>query len=232
MLILGIGGVGSWVCEGLARSGVEHLTLVDLDDICISNTNRQLHALSDTYGRPKVEVMSERIRNINANAKVLPVHDFVTAKNLEQIIDGQFDLVIDAIDSLFNKVAVLKHCRAQKIPVITIGGAGGKRDPTQIVTADLSQTSNDGLLRMVRKTLRRKHDFSTTKLFDIPAIYSRERTYLLQDDGTFGQKTAREAGEALSCDTGLGTACFVTGAFGFAACAVAVNMLISAQARP
>jgi len=175
--IAGLGGVGSWAAEALARSGIGALTLIDLDEVCISNTNRQLHALEGTFGRPKIEVMAERLRAINPDCQVETKMQFVTAANVASVIGTRFDAVVDAIDSVKHKAALLAHCRRHKVWVICAGGAGGQTDPTRIQVADLSRTTQDPLLAKVRNLLRREYGFSRNpkRRFDIPAIYSLEQ---------------------------------------------------------
>ncbi|CAK9027230.1 unnamed protein product [Durusdinium trenchii] len=151
--VLGIGGVGSWVVESLARSGIGALTLVDLDEICISNTNRQLHTLMDTVGRPKVDVMAERVRLINPECKVDTVQDFFVQETESQILDRQLDVVVDAIDGVANKCRLIYACRERHIPVVVSGGLGGKADPTQFCEDDITRVHGDGLTRRVRNTL-------------------------------------------------------------------------------
>ena len=141
--VVGIGGVGSWTVEALARSGVGQLTLVDLDEICISNVNRQLHALNADVGRAKVEVMAERVRGINPECDVRPLPEFFTESNAEALLNTRYDFVVDAIDSLANKCRLIALCRDKKIPIVTCGGAGGRQDPTQVRVADLADTSHD-----------------------------------------------------------------------------------------
>ena len=155
VVVVGIGGVGSWVAEALARTGIGRISLIDLDEVCVSNVNRQLHALDGQVGRPKVEVMAERLRAISPECDVRPVMDFVTPSNLAELITDDIDCVVDCIDSVNAKVALIAWCRRRKIPVITTGGAGGQIDPTQITVADLSKTVNDPLAAKARSLLRR-----------------------------------------------------------------------------
>ena len=145
VVVVGIGGVGSWVAEALARSGIGRISLIDMDEVCVSNVNRQLHALDGQVGKPKVEVMAVRLRAISPECEVRAVMDFVTPSNLADLITDDIDCVVDCIDSVNAKVALIAWCRRRKIPVITTGGAGGQIDPTQITVADLSKTVNDPL---------------------------------------------------------------------------------------
>ncbi|MGK0373533.1 MAG: tRNA A37 threonylcarbamoyladenosine dehydratase, partial [Glaciecola sp.] len=157
--IIGIGGVGSWVAEALARSGINKLTLIDLDDVSISNINRQLHALNSTLNQSKIEVMSQRIADINPDCHTHLIEDFVTPENVSEYLCHGFDVVIDAADSVKAKAAIIAYCKRHKTKVICIGGAGGQWDPLQITKGDLAKTIQDPLLAKVRSQLRRFHDF-------------------------------------------------------------------------
>ncbi|XOZ32246.1 tRNA cyclic N6-threonylcarbamoyladenosine(37) synthase TcdA [Halomonadaceae bacterium KBTZ08] len=217
--IAGLGGVGSWAAEALARSGVGALTLIDMDDICVTNTNRQIHALANTIGRSKVEAMTERLQAINPECRVTPVTQFVTLRNLDQVLPADCDAMVDAIDSVHHKAALLAHCRRHKQWIISAGGAGGQMDPTRIRVADLSRTTQDPLLAKVRNQLRREYGFSRNpkRRFDIPAIFSEEQlTYPTLEGGTTHEKPG-DGPTRLDCGTGFGAASFVTGTFGFVA---------------
>lgn len=173
--VIGIGGVGSWAAEALARSGVGGLTLIDLDHVAESNINRQIHALDATLGQAKVLAMAERIGGINPQARVDTVEEFVTPENVGDLLDG-FDVVIDAIDNVRAKVAIAVHCRARRMPLVMAGGAGGKRDPARIRVGDLALTEQDPLLSKVRARLRREHGYPREpgRKFGIEVIYSDE----------------------------------------------------------
>jgi tRNA A37 threonylcarbamoyladenosine dehydratase len=225
--VIGIGGVGSWTAEALARSGVGALTLVDLDDVCVSNVNRQLHALDGTVGQPKVEVMAERIRRIHPDCDVHTQLRFFTAKTAEDLLQPAYDVVIDAIDSPKNKVEIILGCRARALPIVVVGGAGGRQDPTQVMHADLAQSVQDGLLRKVRQILRREHGFDGED-WGVPSVFSRERPYYPQPDGSVLQ-LAPKAAKRITCETGYGTAAFVTGTYGFVAAARAVELILAAS---
>ncbi len=225
--VVGIGGVGSWAAEALARTAVGHITLIDMDELCVTNTNRQIHALSDTVGRSKVAVMAERIRQINPDCACCAVEEFVTEDSLD-LLDNQFDFVIDAIDSIRAKAAMIAYCRRRKIPIITIGGAGGQVDPTQIQVADLSRTEQDPLAAKLRSQLRRFHGFSknSKRRFDVPCVYSSEQLVYPQPDGTVCAKKPVEQGSArLDCNSGFGAATVVTATFGFVAVARVIERL-------
>lgn len=224
--VVGIGGVGSWSAEALARSGVGRITLVDLDMVAESNTNRQIHALGEIYGKAKVDAMAERILAINPACQVSCVEDFVTAENLEQILGHDFAVVIDAIDQVRVKAAMIAFCRRQKLPIIIAGAAGGQLDPTQIRVADLTQTIQDPLLAKVRSILRREYGFARDgkKKFGVPAIYSTEPLrYPAMDSSCDTDR--RLAG--LNC-AGFGSSVCVTSAFGMAAAAQAIQIITRA----
>src|SRR5262245_30928422 len=157
--VVGLGGVGSWAVEALARSGVGELTLIDLDDVCITNVNRQLHALDGELGKPKVDVLARRVQAINPDCKVHALHSFLLKSNVESIMQGSFNAVIDAIDSPSRKCVLIAQCRKRGIYVVTTGGAGGRRDPTAVEVIDLAYTTHDRLLEEVRRGLRQEYGF-------------------------------------------------------------------------
>lgn len=156
--VIGIGGVGSWAAEALARSGVGRLTLIDLDHVAESNINRQAHALEDTLGMAKVGAMAARIAGIDPDCRVTTIEDFLTPENAGALLQG-YDLVIDAIDNVRAKVAIAVTCTQRRIPLVMAGGAGGKRDPARIGADDLARTEQDPLLAKVRARLRKEHGF-------------------------------------------------------------------------
>jgi tRNA A37 threonylcarbamoyladenosine dehydratase len=235
--IVGLGGVGSWTSEALARSGLGTLTLVDLDDVCVSNANRQSSALTETVGRPKVDVLAERARSIQPEIIVHPRAQFFTAATAEGILGAQFDCVVDAMDSPSLKALLIASCRARGMPVVTVGGAGGRRDPTCIQVSDLARTTHDPLLAEVRRLLRRDHGFPRgSAAFGVECIFSTEPLSYPPNPGSAdaGAEVCfpPEAGGASGCERRFGTACFVTGAFGFAVAARSVALLVaSASSR-
>jgi tRNA A37 threonylcarbamoyladenosine dehydratase len=231
--VVGIGGVGSWSVEAFARSGVGALTLVDLDDICVSNVNRQLHALDSAIGAPKVAAMAERVRGINAECKVTAVPEFFTGTNADTLLGTPFDCVLDAIDNVAAKCQLIAGCRARGIPIVTCGGAGGRRDPTRIRVADLAQTSHDRLLQKVREQLRKDFGFPRDgKRFGIDCVFSAEPQVFPQCDGSVGTTREEGADLRLNCASGFGSATFVTGAFGFAAAGVIVSRIAEGAFTP
>lgn len=233
--VVGLGGVGSWVAEGLARSGVGRLTLIDADDICVSNTNRQLPALEGQFGRAKVEAMAERCRAINPAARVEPVVRFVIPGNLAELLDRDFDLVLDACDSFRSKVELIAWCRRRKLPLIVCGSAGGRVDPTLVRVRDLSRTEHDAMLALIRKKLRGEFNFpkNPRRYFGVPAVYSLENVRYPQADGSVCGLRPRldaDASFKLDCGTGLGAATHITGAFAFAMVARAMEVLLKERA--
>jgi tRNA A37 threonylcarbamoyladenosine dehydratase len=232
--IVGVGGVGSWAVEALARSGVGKLTLIDADDICLSNTNRQLHALDGHYGRNKVDVLAERARAIFPEIQVDPVAQFLTPTNLVDLLSRDYDVILDACDSFRVKVETIVFCRRRKIPLIVSGSAGGRTDPTRIQVRDLSRTEHDALLALVRKKLRAEFGFPRTpkRYFGVQAVYSLENVQYPQIDGTVcGTRpdVGPDAAFKLDCGAGLGAAAHVTAAFAFAAVSRILPRLLKSQ---
>lgn len=172
--IVGLGGVGSWAVEALARTGIGHLTLIDLDNVAESNVNRQLHATSDNIGKPKTQAMQERIALIQPQCQVIEIEDFIDENNLSEIFSKPYDFVIDAIDQVKIKAAMANYFIQKKQAFITSGGAGGQRLPEKIRYADLSNVRNDKLLANMRYTLRKKYHFSRTSKMGVPCVYSEE----------------------------------------------------------
>lgn len=222
--VIGIGGVGSWAVEALARSGIGHLTLVDLDEICLTNVNRQLHAMDGSIGRQKTEAMAERVRAIHPQAEVVVVPRFFTERSAAEILDAGFDAVLDAIDSTRHKALLLAECRSRGLLTVTCGGAGGRRDPTRIRVTDLAMSGKDPLLHNLRRTLRREFGFPKTPLGEKPAplgieaVFSDEPQRFPQGDGEVScDRPAAGGSQRLSCETGLGTVSHVTAAFGMTA---------------
>ena len=233
--VVGLGGVGSWAVEAFARTGIGHLTLIDADDLCVSNTNRQLPAIAGQYGRGKAAAMAERCLAINPSIDADPVAAFLTPSNLEGLLDREFDLVLDACDSFRTKLEAIAWCRRRKLPVITVGSAGGRSDPTQVRVRDLSRTEHDAMLSLIRKKLRADFNFprNADRYFGVPAIYSLENVRYPQADGSvcgLRPKLSADAALKLDCGAGLGAATHVTGAFAFAAVGKALDILLKRSA--
>lgn len=218
--VIGIGGVGSWAAEALARSGIGEISLFDLDDICVSNTNRQVHALYSTVGHMKVDAMAKRLLDINPSVRVHAVHTFINEKNLDKYILPEFDYVFDATDSVTTKTALIAYCSRHKIRLISSGGAGGQIDPTKIQIADLNRTIQDPLLAKVRNNLRRLHGFSRNpkRKYRIDCVFSTEQLRYQQSDGSVCQQRPSDSGPVkLDCASGFGSVTHLTGAFAFIA---------------
>lgn len=234
--VIGVGGVGCWVVEALARSAIGRITMIDLDHLAESNVNRQLHALTDTLGQAKVVALAERIAQINPQCAVHGIEEFISAENVAQLIKpGVFDFVIDAIDDARAKTALIVHCRERQIPLLTLGSAGGQIDPTRIHVCDLSRTEQEPLLARVRKNLRTKHGFPRGRKhkFGIDAVYSTEplrfpELCLPADSPDYTDATSNPDASAgltgLHC-AGYGSAVVVTASFGFIAAAHVLNTL-------
>ena len=230
--VVGVGGVGSWVVEALVRSGVGALTLIDLDDLCVTNINRQLPALDGTIGLPKVQVLAERAALINPACLVHQVLEFVGEANAARLLDGGFDLVIDAVDRMSIKSVIIATCVAKEIPVITVGSAGGRRDPTLVRCVDLGFSANDLLLQQVRRKLRGDYGFAKSDNgkaapMGIASVFSNEKPVFAHSNGTCSlvPEAGTEAGLRLDCAAGFGAATHVTGAFAFAAAGEALRQL-------
>lgn len=232
--VIGIGGVGSWVAEALARSAVGTLTLIDLDNVAESNTNRQIHALDGNYGKAKVTAMAERIKLIDPACDVRQIEDFVEPGNFDATLGGGFDFVVDAIDSVRTKTALIAWCVARKQPLITVGGAGGQLDPTRIRIDDLALTIQDPLLSKVRGQLRKQHGFARgpKARFKVSAVYSDEPLIYpdspacdISEGAEHLETASGYAGPVgLNC-AGFGSSVCVTASFGFAAAAFVLREL-------
>ncbi len=232
ILVVGIGGVGSWTAEALARAGVGKLTLVDLDDVCVTNTNRQLHALGSTIGRPKVEVMAARLSDATPECEVRPIVEFFDATTMEMILDCRYDVIIDCIDSLHNKCLLIDSARKRGFSLISVGGAGGKFDPTLIKTSDLGFSTNDTLLKRVRKSLKREWGWQKVESenWGVQAVYSTERSVYLDSDGELKFVPDLKQNRRIDCNSGIGTGAWVTGSFGFIAAACAIKTIVENRA--
>lgn len=233
VVVVGIGGVGSWTVEALARCGVGRLTLIDGDRVEPSNTNRQIHALDGAYGRRKVQVMAERARAIQPGVTVSPIDDFLTTTNLEEYLGCGYDHVVDAIDSIRVKAALIHFCSRRKLPLVVTGGAGGKTDPTRVQVADLSRTWNDALAAKVRKRLREEYGFTRNpkRRFGVDCVYSDEQPVYPREDGSVGPDKPGVHGVHLDCRLGYGATAVVTATFGMVAASRVVNRTLARWRR-
>jgi len=239
VVIFGIGGVGSWIAESLGRSGVGSLVLVDLDDICVSNINRQLHSLSHNVGQSKVEEMKKRLLDINPEINVQTVWDFVNEENVDSIFDSVLRsegtqksknvICIDAIDGSLDKISIINSCVKRQIPIITCGGAAGRTDPTLVRCEDLTKAIQDRLLSTCRTKLRKDYGYSAgsksnkkrgPRKWNILSVYSEEQIEL-------PDFTDENSSSLRQCDGALGTASFVTATYGMVAASRAVEMIAS-----
>ena len=235
--VVGLGGVGSWAAEAICRSGVGNIILIDLDDICISNTNRQLHALTSTVGKMKIDEMKRRLMDINPHVNITLIHDFVSVEAADGLISSlkpELTACIDAIDGMYEKTALILACVDHSVPIITCGGAAGRVDPTQIVIDDLTKVQEDRLLFHCRKMLRQKYGFpkvdipgpgkkkSRVRNWKIPAVFSTEVQQKVVDNNSEAQTTSSSF---RTCDGALGTGVYVTGTYGFVAATKVIEMI-------
>jgi tRNA A37 threonylcarbamoyladenosine dehydratase len=242
-IIVGIGGVGSWIAEGLARSGVGSLVLWDLDDICVNNTNRQIHAMDSTVGQLKTRVMAERIKGFHPRCFVDCVDDFYTADSqahLNSLAESYSSsqacdtnlVVVDAIDSVVHKSLLIKQCLELNLTCVTLGAAGGRRDPAKILRGNLADSYSDPLLRNVRRTLRRSHGVAESAQQQVAAVFSTEQVQLAVAD-VCDPKTLQQDGpgtgraKRLDCAGGYGTAVHVTAVMGLFACERVLHALLN-----
>lgn len=236
VMIIGAGGVGSWAGESVMRSGVGRVTLVDFDTVCIRNFNRQLQALTGTIGQPKAPLLAERLRAINPEARADGIAKPFCAETCEEILVERPDFVIDAIDHVTSKCFLIATLKQRDIPFVVSTGSGGRLDPTQVRVGDLGTTDFDPLARIIRKLLRQEHGFPAGRMaFGIPAVYTTEpirqpHTDVRDTDCKAGCLCPQGENEFQSCtkkNVVHGTASFVTGAFGLACAAVAIERLIA-----
>ena len=234
--VAGIGGVGSWCAEALARSGVGCLTLIDLDHVAESNVNRQLHAMTETIGQSKVNAMAARVRGINPHCSLHLIDDFVTSENVTDILAGDLSLLIDCTDQASAKIAMILEARLRKLPIVVCGGAGGKTNVLALRAGDLSASLNDALLAKLRNTLRRHHGYpkgadangralKRTPRMGVRALWFDQPVILPQQ---WTDPQPRELGGAglqgLSC-AGYGSAVAITASMGMAAAAEAIHFI-------
>lgn len=233
--VIGVGGVGSWVVEALARSAIGQITMIDLDNLAESNVNRQIHALTDTLGKAKVTALAERIAQINPYCVVTEIEDFLTADNLDEMIGTRnYDYIIDAIDNVRAKTALIAYCRKHGLKLVTIGSAGGQIDPTKISILDLCRTEQEPLLAKVRKRLRAEHGFprGTKNKFGIDAVFSTEPLRFPETEEACAVGGTEHAGiTGLNC-AGFGSAMVVTASFGLVAAAHVLSKMAAEANSP
>lgn len=231
-VVIGLGGVGTWVAEALARSGVGELTLIEMDEVCVTNTNRQIHALASTIGKSKIQLLNERLQDINPEIIIHLHEDFIDRENMKEFIGKQHHLVIDAMDATHIKASIVAYCLAIKVRLITVGSSGGKRDLQRIKVADLGHTEGDPMLQKIRTQLYRHYNFSrdANRKFRVDAVYSDEQMVYPKPDGSVCQtKQYLQEGVKLDCAGGFGSSVMVTGTFGFVAANRAVERYLQKQ---
>ena len=230
--VVGVGGVGSWAAEALARSGVGRLTLIDADEVGVAKTIRQMHPLDGEFGKPKVGVMAARLHAINPALRLEGVERFLTTSTLDELLDRGYDAVLDACDAFRVKLEMIAWCRRRKLPIVSVGSAGGRTDPTQIRVRDLSRTEHDAMFSLIRKKLRTDFNFprNPDRYFGVSAVYSLQNVQYPQPDGTVcGNRPPGGDTLNLACGGGLGAATHVTGAFAFAAVGKVMERLLQAD---
>ena len=220
--------MGSWAVEALARSGVGALTLVDMDEVCLSNVNRQIHATTETVGRAKAALLAERVGQIAPECRVSVEEVFFTESTMDRLLAPEYDYMIDAIDATKHKCLLIAEVRKRGLKLITCGGAGGSIDPSRIKIQDLARTINDPLLLQVRKKLRREYGFPkrSRQKFKIDCVYSDELPRFPQSDGSVACEREPGADYRLNCDVGFGSATYVTGTVGFFLAAEVVRRIV------
>ncbi|MGB0454311.1 MAG: tRNA threonylcarbamoyladenosine dehydratase [Bacteriovoracaceae bacterium] len=226
--IIGLGGVGSWSAEALIRSGIGKITLIDLDEICITNTNRQIHANTKTVGKSKIEILKSRFLKINPEAQIELIHDFITKENISRIeklhAENPIDFIIDAVDGVSAKCSIISCSKELNIPIITTGAAAGKVDPTKIQVSDISLTQNDRLLKQVKRLLKKEYGFPREKgKLGVMSASSIEKASM------GGNSSCEVKTGKLDCDGSLGSVCFVTASVGFAASSYVTNWLSNSR---
>lgn len=229
--VVGLGGVGSWVVEALARSGIGALTLIDLDDVCLTNTNRQSPAYAGNIGRPKGEALDEHVLAINPHCRVMVRAEFFTARTAAALLEPRYDWTVDAVDLMSHKALIIAECVKRRMRVLTVGGAGGKRDATRIRVGDLGESGGDELLRQVRKKLRRDHGFAHGEgnHYGVPCVFSNEKPVYPWADGTCSTEPEPGTSLRLDCASGFGASVAVTGTFGLVAAGEVVRRIASPE---
>jgi tRNA A37 threonylcarbamoyladenosine dehydratase len=223
VLIVGIGGVGSWAAESLARTGVGKITLVDMDDICISNINRQVHSTHSNIGQEKVEAMKDRLLTINKSIEVTTCFDFLTPSTMESILKPGFDFILDSMDSVDNKCHLINHCMKESIPFLTVGAAGNRFDATKIEIRDINRTVNDKMAKRIKRTLKRDYGFNRRheNPYQIACVTSTEE---IQELGVVTTE-----GRVHNCQTTMGSASYVTATMGFVSAGYIINKLTGVE---
>ena len=233
--VVGVGGVGGWVVEALTRSGIGKITIIDMDDLCITNTNRQVHALNENIGKQKIDVMAARCKAINPDIEIVCIHDFINKKNCFDYLSSDMDYVFDAIDSISDKVALIAHCKRNKYPILTSGGAGGQIDPTQIQVTDLARTIQDPLASKVRSELRHHFNFSTNpkRKFRVDCVFSTEQLNYPDLNGEICKEKIAVEGddEKIDYPRKFGVSTMVAGSFAFVGVSFLLKKMLKRKLR-
>ncbi len=225
--VFGLGGVGGYAAEALCRAGIGRIVIVDFDDICLTNVNRQIHAMDGTIGKAKAMVMADRMRLINPQAEIIPYKDFYSAENSDFLLSADYDYVVDAIDHITSKLHLIKSCRERNIPIISSMGAAAKLDPAKIRVADISETHKCRMARSVRKLLKKQGIEKGVKV-----VFSTEeyREPEIKDGGCKGNCICPNKDDQLfSCEHRrviLGSISFIPSIFGLTMAGVVVNDML------
>ena len=233
VMILGLGGVGSYAAEGLARAGIGSFVLVDFDEVCITNVNRQLHAFPSSVGASKSQLMAERIHKLNPKARVKAIHAFYEAKTAEEMLKSNPDVIVDCIDNVTAKLHLLVACILRKIPIVTCLGASGKMDPTRVSFADLRKTYNDPLAKTIRRTLWKEYQVNLRRVSNLMAVFSDETPVQPNPDyrsslcgaSCVCPNSANQHHTCAQRNIIWGSAVFVTSVFGMVAASLVVRFL-------
>ena len=231
VLVVGIGGVGSWAAESLVRSGVGEITLMDYDDICVSNTNRQIHAMTGEVGRLKTESLLERFQKINPQVVIKTKNEAFDESNAHKVFEDHYDVVVDATDDFVAKFNLVVQCKNNNIPIVLAGAAGGRKDPTLIRVTDLSESSEDALLSHLRKRLRQKAGFPRKDKMKLSCVYSLEKSVYPTSDGCVSTDKPDEFKKPLDCSSGFGTVAHITASFGLCLSHLALEKLLAESER-
>jgi len=232
VMVIGLGGVGSWAVEAIARSGIGRIILVDLDDVCLTNVNRQIQATTETVGRSKVSALKERIGGIAPACRVEGIETFFNPLTAESILEAKPDFILDAMDDVRAKALLVDLCRENQLRCAVSGSVGGRKDLDRIFQKDLTQTVNDRLLAKLRKILRTEYGFprETRRRFKVPAVYSDELPVFPGENGEVCSEPAPEGKALIGCDAGLGAATHLSGTFGFTLAGIALKEIAAKKA--
>jgi tRNA threonylcarbamoyladenosine dehydratase len=230
--VFGLGGVGGYAAEALCRAGVGRIILVDYDDVCVTNINRQIHALDGSIGKAKALLMAERLRLINPAAEIVPCKDFYSAENSDFLLSEKYDYVLDAIDHFTSKLHLIKSCREKGIPIVSSMGAAAKMDPSKIRVADISETHKCRMARIVRKLLKKQGIEKGVKVvFSTEEFREQERTETVCRDSCVCPSKEAQVFSCRHRRVVLGSISYIPPIFGFTMAGVTVNDLLAGHNR-